>query len=378
MKRKIVLTGGHLTPALATIEELKSRKDWEIFYFGRKYNFEGKKIISEEYLSIPKTGAKFINITTGRLQRKFTRFTFLSLIKIPFGLFQSLIELIKIKPVLVLSFGSYVSVPVVFLAWLLKIPVVSHEQTTTKGLASKINSFFSSKIAVSFPESLTVFPKFKTVLTGLPIRNEIFSDKKDGFLREIDFIAKKTGLPLLYITGGNQGAQIINQNVWEILPKLLEQFLVIHQTGKLDYQNALSVKEGLTEKLQERYCCQSFIPGGELGWIFKNAQIIVSRAGANICWELACLGKPAILIPLPFTQANEQLKNALKLDKGGLVKIIRQAELNPEVLLKSLAEINKERNIFLKRGQILKKEYSRDGAEKLVDLIYETVERRIE
>ena len=172
---KIVITGGHLTPSLLVIEELQKRDDWEIFYFGRKYATEGDKSPSLEAKIIPQKGIHFLPLNAGRLQQKFTRYTFIAFLRIPFGFLQAFFYLLKIKPNIVLSFGSYVSVPVVFSAWLLKIPVMVHQQTIVMGKADRINAKYARKIAVSWPESLNNFSKpdcrqikNKVVLTGNP------------------------------------------------------------------------------------------------------------------------------------------------------------------------------------------------------------------
>ncbi len=334
--KKIVLTGGHLAPALAVIEELKKEGGLKIYYFGRKYSLEGEKVLSAESKIIPSMGIEFIPITTGRLQRKFTRYTVPSLLKVPLGFFQSLYYLLRIKPKLVCSFGGYISVPVVIASWLLGIPILTHEQTSVFGLASKINSFFASKIAVSFSESLRYFPKDKVVLTGNPIRPEVFQIKKPSH-----FTLRPSCLPLIYITGGNQGSHVINMAVVEILPKLLKHYRVIHQTGERDYPQITNYKLEIAEKLRERYFISPFIDPHDIGWVLNKADLIISRAGANIVCEVAALGKPALFIPIPWVYQNEQEKNAQMLVKAGTAEILPQEKLNGEVLLTKISQMTK-------------------------------------
>src|SRR3990167_6775375 len=173
---KIVIIGGHLTPALSVIEALP--KDAQILYIGRKYSLEGDKALSLEYQAITKKGIPFSAIKTGRLQRRITRYTLPSLVKIPYGFGQSLTILRRFKPNVVVGFGGYVSLPVILAAKTLKIPIVIHEQTLEAGFTNKIVAGFADKICISFESSHKYFPKEKTVLTGNPIRRTLIKPSK--------------------------------------------------------------------------------------------------------------------------------------------------------------------------------------------------------
>lgn len=373
--KKIIITGGHLTPALATIEELKKRQDWNIYYIGRKYFFEGKKVLSEESKIIPKIGINFIPLTTGRLQRKFTFYTIPSLLKIPFGFCQALYYLKKIRPKVILSFGGYISTPVVIAGWLLGVPVVSHEQTMSPGLANRINSRFSKSIAVSFKESLKNFPSSKVVFTGNPIRKEIFEVKQGTIAKALDPVMKKKKLPLIYITGGGQGSLAINKVVTESLPELLKLALVVHQTGALEYEKTLNFSLSFPSELRERYLVKDFISPEDIGWVLNRADLVVSRAGANIVWELGVLGKPAILIPLPIAGGQEQLLNAKVLEKIGLAEVILQKEFTSEKLLEFLKKMLTNLKRYKVERRILNEYFPVNGTEKLIDVVYEALKK---
>lgn len=144
MIKKIVITGGHLTPALAVMEKLREQ-GWQIVFFGRQHALEGDSSVSVEYQTITKLGISFISLTAGRLQRSFTRYTVFSFLKIPIGFIQSFYYLIKFKPTVILSFGGYVALPVALAGWMLKIPIVTHEQSVVPGLANKIIFKFAKK-----------------------------------------------------------------------------------------------------------------------------------------------------------------------------------------------------------------------------------------
>ncbi len=363
MSNRIIFTGTHLTPALAVIEEIKKRDSWKIYYLGRKYTLEGEKIPSVESQLLPKLGVEFIPIPAGRLQRHFTRWTIPSLLRIPFGFFKALKLVIKIKPEAIISFGGYVGVPVVLAGFLMRIPILIHEQTAAVGLANKISGFFAKKIAISFPESKKFFPKGKTVLTGNPLRPEIFKSGKPLFP-----LNKKR--KTIYITGGSQGASIINETVERSLENLLVQYNIIHQCGIKDYLHFKEKRNYLEKKGKEAYFPIDYVNSDSIGWVFEKADLVISRGGANTVLELAALGKPALIIPIPRTVHNEQLKNAQFLEKKGLAEILPQEKLNSQNLINLIKKMIENLNYYQKAGEKLKKTIPRDGAQKIVAEIY--------
>jgi len=363
--KKIIITGGHLTPAQAVIAELEKRGGWKIYYLGRKYSLEGKKIASVESVMIPSMGAQFISVPAGRLQRKLSLHTFLSLFRIPLAFVYAFFFLAKTRPGVFLSFGGYVSVPIVVAGWIWRIPILTHEQTTVLGLANKINSFFASKVLVSFPESLRYFPRQKVVLTGNPIRKEIFSSRVSPIASHMS----SEKLPLIYITGGNQGAKIINQAVVEILPKLLEKYRVIHQCGKLDYQRLQTPDSRLTARLKKRYLLTDYVGLQDIGWVLNRADLVISRSGANIVSDLAALGKVAILIPIPWTSENEQVKNAALLVKAGTSIVLLQLDLSGQSLLEKVKKVMKNLSKYQANGFKAKRLIKLDAAKMIVNQI---------
>lgn len=356
MSNVIIFTGTHFTPALAVIEEIKKKEPWEIYYLGRKYTLEGEKIPSPESQILPKMGVKFIPIPAGRLQRRFTRWTIPSLLRVPFGFFKALKVILEIKPKVIVSFGGYVGVPVVIAGFLRRVPILIHEQTATVGLANKISARFAQKIAISFPESKTFFPEGKVVFTGNPLRPEIFKSGKPLFpLNE----KKKT----IYITGGSQGASIINETIEKCLSDLVIQYNVVHQCGAKDYPH-------FKEKKAKDYFPIDYVDNNSIGWVFEKADLVVSRGGANTILELASLGKPAIIIPIPWATHNEQLKNAEFLVKNGVAEILPQEKLNPQNLKNLIEKMIANLSSYQKAGEKLKKTIPRDGAQKIVAEIY--------
>ncbi|PIS14983.1 undecaprenyldiphospho-muramoylpentapeptide beta-N-acetylglucosaminyltransferase [Candidatus Shapirobacteria bacterium CG09_land_8_20_14_0_10_38_17] len=362
--KRIIITGAHLTPALAIISELKERGNWQIYYLGRKYTLEGDKTPSAESQVLPQVGIKFIPIPAGRLQRKFTRWTIPSLIRIPLGVIHSFWHLLKIRPDLVCSFGGYVSVPIVFAAWLLGIPSLTHEQTVVVGLANKINALFANKVAISFSDSAQFFPKKKVILTGNPLRQEIFKIGKPLFSLPKN---RKT----IYITGGSQGASVINQAVLEALPELIKNYNIIHQCGNKEFPKIARKRKSLPVKWQQYYFLTGYVDPKDIGWVFKNAHLVISRGGANTILELAALGKPAIIIPIPWATHNEQMKNAKFLSDKGLAEILGQSKLNGQTLTQKIQKMNAHLNNYQKAGEKIKKEINRQSSQSLVNALYD-------
>jgi len=362
--KRIIITGTHFTPALAVISELKKRENWQIYYLGRKYTLEGDKTPSWESQILPQMRIKFISIPAGRLQRKFTRWTIPSLMRIPLGIICAFWHLLKIRPDLVCSFGGYVSVPVVFAAWLLGIPSLTHEQTMIVGLANKINALFANKVAISFPDSAQFFPKSKVVLTGNPLRQEIFTAGKPLFSLPKN---RKT----IYITGGSQGASAINQAVWKALPQLIKNYNIIHQCGGKEFPKIFQKRQTLSPKWQKHYFLTEYIGPKHIGWVLKNADLVISRGGANTILELAALGKPAIIIPIPWTTHNEQLRNAQFLADKGLAEILAQNKLNGRILTQKIQKMTAHLSNYEKAGKKVKKEINRQSSKSLVNALYD-------
>ncbi len=370
ISHRIIITGGHLTPALATIE-LLAEKGWQIWYVGRKHAQEEDSSISIEYQIMKEFSPKvnLLLITTGKLQRYLNLKFFLSLIKIPIGFIQSLSWIIKIRPHVVLSFGGYVALPVAIAAYCLKIPVVTHEQTHAPGLANKIISKFAKKICLTWEDSQEFFNKRKTEVVGLPLRRSVFEVKK-GFLLNLD-------KPLLYISGGSLGSHKINLLFEPIIGKLLTNFSIIHQCGQTikynDYARFMSWQQTLLKNLQRDYLPVSYIKGEEIGWVYKHVSLVIGRSGANTVYELATLGIPTIFIPLSFASANEQGENALLFQNNHAGKILNEKSLTSDKLFEEIMFMYKHLSEYRKKALVLSAKINFNGAQNLVSALEKTV-----
>lgn len=351
-KRTIALTGGHITPAIAVIEALPD--DVSVVCIGRKYAMEGSRSPSFEYRLMTKRGIRFIPITTGRLQRHMSWKTIPSLVKIPVGCIQSLWYCLRERPSLIVSFGGYVALPVAIAGWLCRIPVITHEQTRVTGLANRIIARIAKRVCVTFPETLPRLPKGKAVITGLPMREGLFTPPKKS-----PFVIDREHYPMIYVTGGGTGARSLNRLLFPILPELLKKYTIVHQVGDASLVEAQKIRSS-------RYIVASYFPLTIVSWIFAHAAFVIGRSGANTVMELAALGKVALLVPLPWSGGGEQQENAAWLAKNGGAVVLSQRELTPKVLEKKIGAAWRNITSLQQRADVFASKIPRDGTKRFV------------
>ncbi|MCL5438460.1 MAG: UDP-N-acetylglucosamine--N-acetylmuramyl-(pentapeptide) pyrophosphoryl-undecaprenol N-acetylglucosamine transferase [Patescibacteria group bacterium] len=369
---KIVITGGHLSPLLAVVDAFP--KSTDILVIGRKRALEGDAAFSLEYQEIQKRGIPFKSIVTARLQRKFTKYTIPSLLKFPYGFFRAVSILKRFKPDIVLSFGSYISLPVNLAAFVLGIPLVLHEQTFGAGTSNKISSIFAKKICVSWEESKKYFPESKTVLTGIPMRKEVINTP--GKIPVFNQKFENIDLPMIYVTGGSLGSHAINLLIEKCIDDLLKKFKILHQTGDArefgDFDRLEQKKEKLDDKIKSRYVLAKFVDPLITGSVIKNSAFVVSRSGINTVSELIFLGKPAILIPLPYSQNDEQVKNAEFFKDLGIGEIFFQ-DRSPDNFLKLIYLMLENLEKYNKKAKETEKILQKDAASKIVDVLTDII-----
>ncbi|MCI5588139.1 MAG: undecaprenyldiphospho-muramoylpentapeptide beta-N-acetylglucosaminyltransferase, partial [Lachnospiraceae bacterium] len=330
--KKIVLTGGgtagHVTPNIALIPELK-KAGYDVHYIG-SYDGIEKKLI--ERLGIP-----YYGISSGKLRRYIDIKNLSDPFKVIKGFAQARHLLGKIKPDVVFSKGGFVSVPVVVAAKTRKIPCIIHESDMTPGLANKICIPCATRVCTNFPETMKHIPAQKAVLTGSPIREELFHGDKEKGLKFCGFDNSK---PVILIIGGSLGAVAVNNAVRSILPTLLEKYQVIHLCGKGKTDESLLNTKG--------YVQYEYIQD-ELPDLMAAADLIISRAGANAICEILALRKPNILIPLSAEASRgDQILNAASFEKQGYSIVIQENEITNDKLLEAVNKANKDSAKYIK------------------------------
>lgn len=366
---KILLSGGHLTPALALLDYALGQHQ-EVVFVGRTFAQEQTKQLSREQQEVLQHGAKFISFSSAKITT--TGILELTLLiprlLLAFGQAMKIIQ--SEKPDVFVSFGGYLAVPLAIAAWIFRIPVITHEQTRSSGLANKFIAKFAKYVAISYEETMTSFPTQKTFFVGNPIRKQLLEKKNV----QPSWLNTKSQKPLLYITGGSQGSQIINMTIWQVMPKLVQDWVVIHQCGnptkQMNYRLELEQRQkALPLAHQKNYFVVEWVSAADLAWIYTHAKVIISRGGANTVQELLILGKPAIFIPLLIARDDEQLKNAQAVVETGAALLLPQKELNGENLLALLSEFKRSYPSLLKHAKQNQKKFDLNADQRLYDLV---------
>ncbi len=353
--KRIVLTGGgtagHVTPCIALLPELK-KAGFEIQYIG-SYNGIERKLI-EEY-QIPYHG-----ISSGKLRRYFDPKNFSDPFKVIKGYLEAKKLLRQIKPDIVFSKGGFVTVPVVLAAKKHHIPVIIHESDMTPGLANKLALPSATRVCANFPETVKYLPENKAVLTGTPIRKELFSGNK---IKGLDFCGFTANKPVILIIGGSTGSRKINEIVRGMLPTLLREYQVIHLCGKDNLDDRLSDTAGY---VQYEYIKE------ELSDLFAAADLVISRAGANAICEILALRKPNILIPLPAASSRgDQILNAESFERQGYSYLLKEEDLSLSTLLQAVKNVMETKQNYI---DAMNQSALNNSIETIVKLIRETIQ----
>lgn len=321
-----------MTTAMALIEALRKdgSTEWNISWVGSKRAVEGSRELTLEFKVFPKMNIACHEIITGRVQRKWTRYTIWSLVKIPLGFLHALFLVVKIRPKVVVSFGGFAAFPIVVSSRILGTPVIIHDQTTGAGLANRLSSPFATKIAISRESSEKYFPVQKTILTGNPVREAFFN---------IPQKQKISNPPVIYATGGSRGSKIFNNKLMEALPEILLSYKIIHQCGDADLDKCVQFQSNLPAGLAVNYEVIGTVDPEEVPNLFSKADIVIGRAGANTVSEVIAARRPAIFVPIPWSQNDEQTKNAELAVEAGIGVILNQNGLTPGQLVESIKKI---------------------------------------
>ena len=355
--KRIVLTGGgtagHVTPNIALLPKLKEL-GYDIHYIGSHEGIE-KKLITD--FEIP-----YYGVSTGKLRR----YLALKNLSDPFRVMKGYGEAKKIlkelNPDVVFSKGGFVSVPVVRAAASLKIPCIIHESDMTPGLANKLCIPVASKVCCNFPETLANLPDEKAVLTGSPIRSELMKGDKVAAMNLCKF---NSSLPVIMVIGGSSGSVAINKAVRAALPKLLEDFQIVHICGTDRVDNLLLNRKG--------YAQFEYLKS-ELKDVLSMADIVISRAGANAICELLALKKPNLLIPLPAASSRgDQILNAKSFESQGYSLVLDEDDLDEHTLVEKVYELYCNRKTYI---DTMSQSSQLNAVDKVISLIEDAVINR--
>ena len=323
-------TGGHIYPAIAIANELKSRfPDADFLFVGAKDKMEMQKV--------PQAGYNIKGLWISGLQRRLTFDNALFPIKLLSSLLKSRTIIKQFKPDVVIGTGGFASGPLLQAAAIAGIPTVIQEQNSFPGITNKLLSKKANKICVAYENLERFFPKEKMILTGNPVRQDLI-DIESKREEAIQYFNLDPNKKTLLVLGGSLGARRVNQLIEKELANMLSQNVqVIWQCGKLyleDYKKYNSANVQVV----------AFIERMDL--VYAAADIVISRAGASSVSELCIVGKPVIFIPSPNVAEDHQTKNAQAIvDKKGAL-MLKESELESqfslvfEVLLKDQGKQN--------------------------------------
>lgn len=307
-------TGGHIYPAVAIANELKSRfPDAEFLFVGAKDKMEMQKV--------PQAGYNIEGLWIAGLQRKLT----LQNAMFPFKLMDSLGKSRKIikkfKPNVVIGTGGFASGPLLQMANMLNIPTVIQEQNSFPGITNKLLSKKANKICVAYENLELFFPKDKMILTGNPVRQDLI-DIESKRAEAIQYFNLDVNKITLLVLGGSLGARRVNQLIEKEIDNIVSQEVqIIWQCGKLYFEDYKKYNSNTVQVL-------AFIDRMDL--VYAAADIVISRAGASSVSELCIVGKPVIFIPSPNVAEDHQTKNAQSIvDKKGAI-MLKESELDSQ------------------------------------------------
>jgi UDP-N-acetylglucosamine--N-acetylmuramyl-(pentapeptide) pyrophosphoryl-undecaprenol N-acetylglucosamine transferase len=297
----------------------------------------GSKNKTDRFI-VESAGIEFKEISSGKLRRYFSFKNFTDVFRIIAGFFSSLLLLKKNMPLLLFSKGGFVSVPPAAAAFVLHIPVFTHESDFSPGLATKINAYFAKKIFITYEQTGSFFIKkhlSKITLSGNPIRPEFYAANPE---KGRSFFNIPADEKILLVLGGSQGAKEINELIESCIDGLTKNFFVIHQTGINQDETAPA---DTAEKSTRRYISIPYIMN-EMPDVLASAGLVVGRAGAGTVWECAAAGRPMVLIPLSGSATRgDQIENARFFEKKGAARVLIQP--SAEDLVAMLDDLAKDK-----------------------------------
>ncbi|MEK7557781.1 MAG: undecaprenyldiphospho-muramoylpentapeptide beta-N-acetylglucosaminyltransferase [Patescibacteria group bacterium] len=367
---KILLTGGgtsgSVAPLLAVVEELPhlapSKREavqenkiaygleFEFLWIGTKDGPE-RKMVEKENI-------KFKTIICGKLRRYFSWQNFIDIFKIKIGFWQSFFILLKWRPDLVITAGSFVSVPVVWAAWILHIPILIHQQDIRPGLANKLMALFAKVITVTFEKSLEDYGK-KAVWIGNPIRRQLIISNHELQNNNYRQYNLNKDLLVVLIVGGGTGAEAVNNLILQSLDELTKFCQIIHLVGKdkaiTNHQLPIT-----------NYVKYEFLDVEQMAEVYNLANVVVSRCGMGVLTELSYLGKPTILIPMPDSHQED---NAAIFEEAQATIILKQKELTSEKLISEIKKLVINKKLQEKLSQNIKLVMKQGANEAMVKII---------
>ncbi|MDP3985694.1 MAG: UDP-N-acetylglucosamine--N-acetylmuramyl-(pentapeptide) pyrophosphoryl-undecaprenol N-acetylglucosamine transferase [bacterium] len=345
-------TAGPVALLLALAEAIKQRDDLHVLGLVGTASGPERMLAEQQELA-------FFSIIAPKLRRYLDWRTVLMPFEFIIGCVQSLRLILKLRPSVVVSGGSFVGVPLVVMARLCGIPSIIHQQDVEPSLANRVVAPFATKITVTFSDSVKVFPPHKVVVMGNPVRASIFEGSVE---RAREFFKLESDIPAVLIMGGGTGATALNELVIASLPELTKFCQIVHLTGKgklltTHYSLPTTARYHPFELLTK-----------EMADAFTVADVVVARAGVGTITELAALGKPAILIPMPGTHQEANVKYLT--DRNAAIGM-SQVGLKPEQFAAAIQNLINDQSKREALQQEIKKINPANAVDRFIKIILE-------
>jgi UDP-N-acetylglucosamine--N-acetylmuramyl-(pentapeptide) pyrophosphoryl-undecaprenol N-acetylglucosamine transferase len=338
-------TGGHVIPALAIAQELRSTYRAEVMFIGTPRGIE-KRLV-------PAAGFELRLIEVGALNRVSMTTRVKTLLDLPRAMLTSAGIIRKFRPDIMIGVGGYASGPAMLMGSLLRIPTIAFEPNVVPGFANRIVARTAKAAAVQFEKTCAFFRNCQ--VTGVPVRREFFKVPP----------RPKDARPTLLVFGGSQGAHAINRAVIDALPRLAEAvpgLCIIHQTGEKDYVEA----QAAYLKYMIAAEVSPFID--DMPGAFARADLLLCRSGASTVAEVTAAGKPAIFVPLPTAADDHQRHNAEILVSGNAARLLPQPELSPERLIADVSSLLSDRSVLTSMSEAARNFSHPDAAAKIAGI----------
>ena len=321
-------SGGHVIPLVAVARELRERGH-NCTFIGTKTGFEARLV--------PAAGFPIEYIEIGGLKRVGLARTVRTLLQLPVSCWRVLSVFDRLRPHGIFSLGGYAAGPVVLAGWWAQVPIVVMEPNAMPGLTNRYMGRVAARALLNFPSAARFFPRGRSEVTGLPVREEFFRIEPKPWSPK----------PTVLITGGSQGSRTLNEAArqsWKLFRETNSAVAFIHQTGRNSHDE-LAREFAQTELEGEVVPFIDDMPAA-----FARADIVVCRAGAGATAELAAAGKPAILVPLPTAADNHQFHNAEAFQSAGAARLVPDNEMDGARLCREITKLAADRQLLTYMG----------------------------
>lgn len=350
-------TGGHFYPIIAVAEKVNKIIDTEHIVKSQLYYFSDNPYDKE---MLVQNGMLYEEVNSGKMRTYFSLKNVSDTLKVFFGIINAIYKMFSVYPDVVFGKGGYASFPTIFAARILRIPVVIHESDSAPGRVNKWAGRFARKVAVSFPEAIDYFPKKTVAWTGQPIRAAI--EHKATKREALEYFKLEENTPVIFILGGSQGAELLNNTILDALPRLIKNYQIIHQTGIKNFKNVSGQAAVVLAKEEQkvRYMPIAYLNPLVIKMAAGAATIIISRAGSTL-FEIASWNVPSILIPFTNSNADHSKKNAFSYARAGACSVIEEANMTANILTSEIERILSDKEGYEKMVQNAKT-FSKPGA----------------